>query len=278
MQRTERLHLRTTLPHACLARRRCSLADADYAPIFEQLAPFRAAGGVTPALITKALDALDPQRYYAAIARLEVRNGTARVTKGNAADQNLGLLFGMLPGFVTELPDMDVVINLFDEPAVWTAPVPPEVDRAVRSRAVQVGDAFARHGCDGAPGPGGAVLAAARAQRLHATFARSTSMGPFARGLLPVFSWSTIPGCFGGAPLPGAALRCCCWTALLPWRRQATAAAAWHLCCCLQPAACVWLPAALVHAWLCLTLAPALWITPSPCRHSVSLQVGQRPC
>lgn len=182
-----------------LARRRCSLADADYAPIFEQLAPFRTSGGITPALVTKTLHALDPQRYYGAIALLEIRNGTARVAKGNA-DQNLELLFGMLPGFVRELPDMDLVLNLFDEPAAWTAPLPPDADRAVRSGALQIGIAFARHGCDGTPGPGGAALAAAREHRLHATFARSTYMGPFARGLLPVFSWSTIPGCFGGVP------------------------------------------------------------------------------
>lgn len=185
--------------------RNCSLADADYAPIFEQLAPFRTSGGVTPAVITRTLDALDPRRYYGNIVLLELRNGTAHVTKGNA-DQNIELLFSMLPGFAKELPDMDLVVNLFDEPAVWTAPLPPEVDGAVRTGVLYVGDAFARHGCDGVSGPGGAALAAARAQRLHGTFARSSYMGPFARGPLPVFSWSTIPGCFGGALLPGAGL------------------------------------------------------------------------
>lgn len=170
--------------------RNCSLDDADYTQIFKQLQPFREAG-ITPELIKHTYAKLSYNGGVQQIVHFVIRNGVANVSAGNR-DQNIDFLYEVLPGFIAYLPDLELVLNEFDQPAIWSAPLQPTIDAAIRSGALSAGNAFATFGCDSVG------LEAVRQQVVHGTFARQGYFGPLERELLPVFSWSTMGDCFAG--------------------------------------------------------------------------------
>lgn len=199
-----RLH-RSHLPARThtLTRRNCSLADADYAPILEQLAPFRAAGGITPELVARTWARLNQPNAF--LSLVEVRGGRARevqrVSPGNRDTGSAFLLERVLPALAPRLPDMRLVLNLHDTPAAWTAPLPPDTEAALANGSLALGAALAAHGCDAVS----SELAEARRQGLHGFFQAENrgyywaGFNPYERGLMPVLSWTTVPGCFAGA-------------------------------------------------------------------------------
>lgn len=132
-----------------------------------------------------AFRALRPLRALATVA-------DGQVAWEGDADQGpvLGYLREVLPGLARFLPPMKLVVNLHDEPRAWVASLPPEAEAAAAAGAGGLAAAWAAHACDGAG------LAAARG--VHALLS-APSQFRAARGLLPVFSSYTVPGCFAGA-------------------------------------------------------------------------------
>ncbi|KAL4422912.1 hypothetical protein ABPG75_009109 [Micractinium tetrahymenae] len=222
------------------AARQCSLAEADYAQIFSDLAPFRRAGGISEADVAAAAAALP-----AATAVLTVRGGRT-MDEGEAADEEaaeeeaaaarqggsgqqqqrqrqqqqqqarprrrlpwggLGYYRRLMADFEADLPDMKLLFNFGDRPRSWTAPLPPADEAALQADALSVQATWERHGCDAAVGAG--------LRRKHGLF----QGGPFwgRRGPLPVLSGWRVEGCFSAdAVLPRTALSNCSLQLLSP--------------------------------------------------------------
>ncbi|KAL4448299.1 hypothetical protein ABPG75_005518 [Micractinium tetrahymenae] len=169
--------------------RRCSLEDGDYEQIFQQLEPWRTAGGIAEAAVEAAHARLDSTTLF------EVRGGRlANASSWGENRQSVEYWRSVLAELAPLLPDVKLLFSSYDKPRSWVAPLPPAAEAALRSGALGEREAWLRHGCDGA----GAGFAALRSR--HAAFARTGVR--VVRGLLPVFSGATIPGCYGDLLVP----------------------------------------------------------------------------
>lgn len=175
-------------PPPCSA---CSLADSDYEQIFQQLEPWRAAGGIAEAAVEAAHARLDSTTLF------EVRAGQlVNVSSWGENRQSVEYWRQVLHELAPLLPDVKLLFNSYDKPRSWVAPLPPAAEAALNSGALDARGAWLRYGCDGTD----AGFAALRSR--HAAFAPTGVRAQ--RGPLPVFSGAVIPGCFGGELQGGA--------------------------------------------------------------------------
>lgn len=158
---------------------------------------------MTPEMVARTWARLNQSTAF--LSLVEVKGGraaeAARISPGNRDTGSAYLLERVLPAVAPHLPDMQLVLNLHDTPAAWTAPLPPEAEAALANGSLSLGQALAAHGCDAVS----QELADARRQGLHGFFQPENrgyyyaGFNPYQRGMMPVFSWTTVPGCFSGA-------------------------------------------------------------------------------
>lgn len=184
--------------------KKCSTRDADYIQIFRDLEPFRRAGGVGAGAVAATLRLLRSK----GLATLSVKAGRATIVEpergqGRPPHYRVPFWQDLLSEFERDLPDMEAVLNLLDEPRSWDGLISGRLQGLLDNGTVTVRQAWHAQGCDG-------VRGVASLRHRHG-FLQSTLLFQAERGLLPVFSGSKIEGCFAGArrsPRRSAWLHC----------------------------------------------------------------------
>lgn len=107
--------------------RQCLIVD-EFDRIYRDLQPM---WGVSPKVLRDRIRALDLPNSQ--IGLIKIRSGKASVYSANGHDLRLQALKEMMEGFVSELPDLDLPINLSDEPIVV---LPYEKDARLRKEEI----------------------------------------------------------------------------------------------------------------------------------------------
>lgn len=170
--------------------RQCSTDDADYEQIFQQLTPWRAQGGIPAAAVAAAHARLDSTSLF------EIQQGklAPNISSWGGNRQSIEYWTGLLQELAPGLPDLKLLFTSYDKPRSWVGQLPAAAEAALASGQLSEGAAWLRYGCD-AESEGWAAL-----RSRHAAFAPTGVRA--VRGLLPVFSGATIPGCFGDLLVP----------------------------------------------------------------------------
>lgn len=172
--------------------RHCPLEDRDYQQIFNDLWPYREAGGISGTAVAAARRSLPDLTGV-----LTIRDGKVVVDKSVPP----GLPFGGLgwykqqaADFAADLPDMKLLISFHDLPRSWVAPLPAAVETALADGSMDPEQAWLQHACD--------AVGLNKAKPLHGVFSRGRDAGSeafwAARGPIPILSGSKIPRCFSG--------------------------------------------------------------------------------
>ncbi|PSC67835.1 hypothetical protein C2E20_8489 [Micractinium conductrix] len=174
--------------------RQCSLDDSDYAPIFRDLAPFRAAGGVGEA----AVEDLAAQLKEVTVATVDASADPPTVTFSKPGGPYGGFYNDLLTSLAPHLPRgmrVKLLMNAMDEPRSWTVALPEEVDELMRNNTLREDQVWHWKGCD-AVGPEAQAM-----KRKHGMLA-STLQFHARRGSFPMFSGFKVTGCFDDILIP----------------------------------------------------------------------------
>lgn len=210
--------------------RHCPLEDRDYQQIFNDLWPYREAGGISGTAVAAARRSLPDLTGV-----LTIRDGKVVVDKSVPP----GLPFGGLgwykqqaADFAADLPDMKLLISFHDLPRSWVAPLPAAVETALADGSMDPEQAWLQHACD--------AVGLNKAKPLHGVFSRGRDAGSeafwAARGPIPILSGSKIPRCFSDILVPRkwpssqarenrASLHSGCPISSMPWDEKADSAA-----------------------------------------------------
>lgn len=179
--------------HQYAKSRNCTILDADYQQIFDDLLPFKS--GIT----------WKDVNYTHSLMRdsfvLNITNGTLYID-ANAKTARLSWkasIVEMLSEFAAELPDLSFVYQVHDVPRSWSAPLPPDIEAKIQDGRMTAREAWLQFGCDSA-----GYKEARQPDSGHGFFLPPGLFAAF-RGPLPVFSHYKPDNCFsdilGPAPL-----------------------------------------------------------------------------
>ena len=166
--------------------RQCRLDKEAYAMMEDALAPFRENGPKT-SMIRSVFKKLD------SVGFISIRNGSVIV---NGPINYSDFYFKKVSEFAVHVPDLDLIINLLDEPRVWWPEhLPPELEKQIQNGSLEVSEAFAQHGCQ-------ATDELKKWREVHAFVAFPQRGRAILHELAPVVSFSGIPGCFADFRMP----------------------------------------------------------------------------
>lgn len=171
--------------------RRCRVDSEVYRGIDESLAPFRQ-NPPSRATLRKAYDELDDVGF------ITIRNGsvTQYIIKGRYGNFDRGDAKNRSTEFAAFLPDMDILVNMNDNPRVWwPEPLPELLQARLDSGELDFKSAFKEHGCR-------ATDFLSRWHALYSFAIQPFSHSPLVHYQVPMVSFATIKGCFADVSLP----------------------------------------------------------------------------
>lgn len=144
----------------------------------------------TPATVRAGFEKLD------SVSLISVRNGYVTEVKSRGPIEFGDYYAGKIGTFAAYLPDMDIIANSLDEPRVWwPEPLPQALQTQLDKGTINTTHAFKQHGCQ-------RTAALSRWHDLHSFVVAPHPNRSIVHELVPIMSFSSIPGCFADIRVP----------------------------------------------------------------------------